>query len=106
MFDIVSECFDLVFGGVTTHDKHAGDVASVNINESFDFIFCELLAYVLPEMFTMAVGTVIRAVCEVYCQTHFIRYFLKDDVIVVVFQHPSVLKFGVETFAGFHLTCL
>jgi len=38
-------------------------------------------------MRAMAVGAVIRAVGKVYCQTHFIRDFLKDDVIVIVFQH-------------------
>ena len=57
-------------------------------------------------MFAMAVGAMIGTVGKVYCQTNLIRDFLKDDVIVVVFQHPSVLKFSVETFAGFHLTCL
>ena len=83
----MSQLFDLVFRGVTTHDAHTGDVALINIYESAQFVFCEFFANVFPQMRAMAVGAVIRAIGKVYCQTHFIRDFLKDDVIVIVFQH-------------------
>jgi hypothetical protein len=86
-FDIMGNLLHFIFGGVTTHDTHTGDVAFVNLNESIQFIFSEFLANIFPKMRAMAVGAVIRTIGKIYCQTHFIRDLLKNDVIVVVLQH-------------------
>ena len=87
VFYVMCQSFHLVFRSVTTHDAYAGDVATINLNESIQFVFSEFGAYILPQMRAVAGRAMIRAVGEVNRQTHLVGNLLKDDVVVVVLQH-------------------
>ena len=76
-----------VFSGVATEDAHACDITAIYIDKSGQLIFSEFRTDIFPEMFAVAVGTMIRTVGQINSQRGLIRDLLEYDIVIIIFQH-------------------
>ena len=74
---------------IAAHKRNTGDVVAKLVNKRINGIRIERKADILPQVMAMAARTMTRAVGNINGQRHLVRYFLKDNAGIDVFQHGS-----------------
>ena len=72
---------------VSALDTHAGQGVAIAVDEGGDTFGGQFFADVLAEKGAVAPLAAVGAKGEVDGKGHFVRVFLEDDVVVVVFKH-------------------
>lgn len=80
---------------VASHQRGAGDGATVLFNQREPAFFGELLAVVAPKIGAVTTRTGTRAAREVHGEGYFVGKFLENDVVVDVFEHDEIEKMDV-----------
>ena len=80
---------------VASHQCGAGDGATVLFNQGEPAFFGELLAVVAPKIGAVTTRTGTRAAREVHGKGDFVGKFLKNNVVVDVFEHDEIEEMNV-----------
>ena len=80
---------------VASHQRGAGDGATVLFNQCEPAFFGQLLAIVAPKVGAMTPRTGARAAREVHGEGHFVGKFLENDVVVDVLEHDEIEEMDV-----------
>lgn len=71
---------------ITTHESYAGDVLKIASKEFVEHGFVKVNPDVVPKVLAMATRAMAWTAGDVYGESHFSRYFLKDNSCVYVFH--------------------
>ena len=80
---------------VASHQRGAGDGATVLFNQCEPAFFGEFLAVVAPKVGAVTPRAGTRAAREVHGEGHFVGKFLENDVVVDVFEHDEIEEMDV-----------
>ena len=80
---------------VASHQRGAGDGATVLFNQREPAFFGEFLAIVAPKVGAVTPRAGTRAAREVHGEGHFVGKFLENDVVVDVFEHDEIEEMDV-----------
>ena len=85
--DVLRQCIYCIGLGIAPHQGYAGDVAAKLADEVINGGFVERFADVLGQIRAMAARTMARTARDIHGERRLVRYFLKDDACIHVFQH-------------------
>ena len=89
LVDVLSQHVDSLRVSITTHKGNTSNVRAILADEIIDGIVIQGKSDVVPEIMAMAPGTMTRAIRDINCQCHLVRYLLEDNACIYIFKHDE-----------------